>query len=184
MTRLLKIIGSIAVIAGAMIAGAAFFRTSDLDRIHADIAAQYDAVEHIAADDLAGMESGSMILFDVREPEEFGVSHLAAAIRVSPDISAEEFAARFGDMLSGKRAIFYCSVGMRSSIVADRVAGVVRRETRRPPVNLAGGLFRWSNQSRPLVTQGGSGTRAVHPYDEYWGRLIEDRTAISYAPQG
>ncbi|MEO1167879.1 MAG: rhodanese-like domain-containing protein [Pseudomonadota bacterium] len=178
------IFGSIAVIAliGA-VGGALLFQTSDLDRIHAGIAATHDNVDHMSADDLLALGSDEFVLFDVREADEFAVSHLPGAVLVDPGMSAAEFATRFGEKLEGKRAIFYCSVGVRSSILADRVAKLVQNSTGNTPVNLIGGLFKWRNEGRELVTDTGQPTGDIHPYDDYWGRLIEDRETISYLPE-
>lgn len=182
MKKSLIIGGVAALVAIAGIGGAVFWQTSDLERIHQGIAASHDGVEHIAADDFAQLNAGEVILFDVREPDEFKVSHLPGAIQVSPEIGAAEFKERFGDTLKGKQAIFYCSVGVRSTILAERVAGLVERSTGAAPMNLIGGAFQWSNEGRAMITPKGKGTRAIHPFDAYWGRLIKDRGAISYKP--
>lgn len=158
-------------------------RTSDIDRIHAGIAATHGNVEHMTADDFSALGSDEVVLFDVREPDEFAVSHLPDAVLVDPGMSVSEFAARFSDRLSGKRVIFYCSVGVRSSILAERVAKLVEALSGKTPVNLIGGIFRWRNEGLRLVTISGNSASAVHPYDDYWGRLVEDREAVSYLPR-
>jgi len=43
----------------------------------------------------------------------------------------------------------------------------------RPIYNLEGSLFKWANESRPLVDNSGSPTKLVHPYNNVWGRLLE-----------
>ena len=166
----------------AAFAGSAFFQTSDLDRIHAGIEASHENVAHISAGDFAEMPTDGIVLFDVREPEEFAVSHLPGAILVDPDISAAAFESEFAQLLEGKTAIFYCSVGVRSSILAERVSDYVQDETQTAPFNLIGGLFQWSNDNRSMVSVSGEQTDAIHPYDAYWGRLIESREAIRYEP--
>lgn len=178
------IFSGIAVVALiGVVGGALLFQTSDLDRLHAGIAATHDNVEHMAADELLALDRDEFVLFDVREADEFAVSHLPGAVLVDPDMRAAEFAAHFGESLEGKRAIFYCSVGVRSSILADRVAEMVEKSTGNAPVNLIGGLFKWRNENRQLVTVAGQLTGDIHPYDDYWGRLIEDRESISYSPK-
>ncbi|MEP0390674.1 MAG: rhodanese-like domain-containing protein [Erythrobacter sp.] len=181
MKKGLVVSGAIGIALLAAIGGAAFFQTSDLDRIHSGIAANYDTVEHLSADDFSALSPNDVVLFDVREPDEFAVSHLAGAILVEPEITEDDFAERFADKLQGKRAVFYCSVGARSSILADRVAQFVERESGKPPVNLIGGLFQWRNDGRALVSASSGATEAIHPFDDYWGRLIEDEEAISYS---
>ena len=39
--------------------------------------------------------------------------------------------------------------------------------------NLEGSIFRWSGEGRPLVDPKGKSTRLVHPYNPYWGRLLD-----------
>jgi rhodanese-related sulfurtransferase len=166
----------------AALGGIALFQTSDLERIHAGIEASYGSVEHLAAEDFSSLGPNQLMLFDVREQEEFAVSHLPGAILVDPAMTEEDFAQAFAEKLEGKRVVFYCSVGMRSSILADRVAALVERKTGRRPANLIGGLFQWHNNEGVLVSAAGKETNAIHPFDDYWGRLIEDEQAISYLP--
>ena len=44
--------------------------------------------------------------------------------------------------------------------------------------NLKGSIFKWANEGRPLV-QDGKPTHQVHPYNKYWGRLLDQ----SYHPK-
>lgn len=164
----------------AAVTGALFFQTSDLERIHDGIEATHERVEHISADDLAAFPSDEVVLFDVREADEFGVSHLPGAILVNPGMDESEFEERFASILDGKTVVFYCSVGVRSSILAERVADLIEDTTDKAPLNLIGGLFQWSNENRAMISPDGQPTSAIHPYDTYWGRLIENRQAISY----
>ena len=164
----------------AAVTGAIFFQTSDLDRIHDGIEATHQRVDHISADQLIALPTDKVVLFDVREADEFAVSRLPGAIRVDPEMDEYEFEDRFAGILEGKTAVFYCSVGVRSSILAERVADLIEDTTDKAPLNLIGGLFQWSNENRAMVSTGGEPTSAIHPYDSYWGRLIENRQAISY----
>ena len=40
--------------------------------------------------------------------------------------------------------------------------------------NLQGGLFNWVNDGRDIIGHG------VHPFDDFWGRLIKDSRSIRY----
>lgn len=177
----LKIMGIalIAVLAGG---GAMLALEPDLTKIHKDIADDYERVAHIDADAFAQMPADDVVIFDVREPDEYAVSHLPGAILLDPNLSEEDFQERYADTLKGKTAVFYCSVGRRSSHLAERVASTVEAETNQAPINLTGGLFQWSNDQRSLVTKEGGETDAIHPYNAYWGRLIKNRDAIQYTP--
>ena len=153
---------------------------SQLAKIHDDIVSEYQHVSHITSQRLSQFDQADILLFDVREPGEFTVSHLEGAVQIDPDISEAEFKARYAEALAGKRAVFYCSVGRRSSIVAERVASVVKTQTEHTPINLAAGIFGWSNESRAMVSGDGQRTEFVHPYNAYWGRLIENPEIIRY----
>lgn len=172
-------IALIAIIAGA---GTMFALEPDLVKIHKDIEADYEEVSHIDAEALTQMPADDVIIFDVREPEEYAVSHLPGAILLDPNLSEEEFQRKYADTLEGKTAVFYCSVGRRSSNLAERVASTVQAETSHAPVNLIGGLFQWSNDKRSLVTTSGETTDAIHPYNAHWGRLIKNQDIVQYTP--
>jgi rhodanese-related sulfurtransferase len=110
------------------------------------------------------------VLFDVREQEEYELGHLPGAIRVDPDMSAEAFYQAYGDRLAGRPAIFYCSVGVRSSQLAKRLAANPEPERPAAVFNLSGGVFRWVVEGRELVV--GSAPGRLHPYDADWQQLL------------
>lgn len=112
-----------------------------------------------------------VVVIDVRESEEFGVSHLDGAIRVDPDIWTSSFVSRFGKEAAGKTFVFYCSVGVRSSKLAGRVQSKLKELGAAGVYNLEGGIFRWHNENRQLVDGSGE-TQFVHKYDDSWGRLV------------
>lgn len=176
------------VIAGAigfalMLGGAVFYGSTslNLNKIHRTIEADHTDLEHIAAADFMKLNQADVIVFDVREADEYAVSHIDNAIQVDPNLSEDAFFARYGDRLKGKKAIFYCSVGRRSSRFLDRVDEGLAVAGADGGANLIGGIFKWRNQSRPL-RQGTASTGDVHPYNAFWGKLIEDKDAIRYAP--
>ncbi len=135
------------------------------------IESEFPEVRHISADALAGkMREGSAppwLLLDIREPAEFGVSHLKSA-KLAPD------AASALTLLAGtdksREIVVYCSVGYRSSEVAQALRQAGYRNT----VNLRGGIFGWANAMRPLY-RGNRRVSQVHPYNRDWGRLLEKR---------
>lgn len=105
-------------------------------------------------------------LLDVRTAEEWNVSHLPGARRIDPGTSAEM-------ALPGASrdvpVVTYCAVGYRSAELATRLraAGFTHVQ------NLEGSIFQWANEHRPLVRDG-EGTARVHPYSNFWGRLLAD----------
>ncbi len=123
---------------------------------------------------LSGQDSSEVLLFDVRKEEEFRVSHLKKAIRIDPGTSGQEFLEQYGKLLENKEAVFYCSVGKRSSIMVERVKGVLNEIHPKALYNLRGGIFRWYNSGYPVYNDSAE-TDSVHPYNKIWGQLIQKR---------
>ena len=105
------------------------------------------------------------VILDVRQAEEFGVSHLAGARRVDPDSKVEGLKPL---VATNQAVVVYCSVGYRSSELARRLmkSGVTN------VFNLEGSIFQWANEGRALTGTNGPAT-AVHPYSERWGALLK-----------
>jgi rhodanese-related sulfurtransferase len=102
------------------------------------------------------------LLLDVRTQAEFDVSHLRGAQRVEPGTDGADI-----ELPPGRPVVVYCSVGYRSGQLgrALQARGVDVH-------NLAGGLFQWANEGRPMV-RGADTVGVVHPYDLEWGRFVE-----------
>jgi rhodanese-related sulfurtransferase len=166
------------------LAALAFFGNSPdaLEDVHATIVGGYPNVSHISPAEYAVLDDTDLLVFDTREKDEFAVSHLRGAIQVAPDMSAEDFFRHYGDKAQGKIVVFYCSVGVRSSKFAEKTQSQLKASGAIRVVNLERGLFGWHNDKRPLISNGTGSTEAIHPYDEFWGRLIERKQLTSYAP--
>lgn len=106
-----------------------------------------------------------LVLLDVREAEEFAVSHLRGA---RPAPSKAEALRVLRGVPANRRIVVYCSVGYRSS----ELAGFLTEKGYRRVYNLEGSIFRWANEGRP-VYRGEERVRVVHPYDNDWGRLLK-----------
>ncbi len=170
----------LAAIVGAVIY---FLMGSDnkkLSQVHQAIQHQFPEVDHIDTQTLITMAPEDVILFDVREQAEFRVSHLKNAVRVDPTISAEEFVQTFAAQSKGKKAVFYCSVGQRSSDLANRAAQPLLSSGAKAVYNLENGIFGWHNEGRDIVQSDGAVTRYVHGYDRLWGRLVKDQKHTRY----
>jgi rhodanese-related sulfurtransferase len=152
------------------------------DKIHRDIVTKYSDVKHLSAVEFQGMGKSAVVVFDVREVDEFAVSHINGAVRVDPDIELAEFANKYAVQLAGKTAVFYCSVGRRSSDLLSQLNGMLKTNGAVAAYNLNGGVFRWHNEQRPLMNENQQKTAFIHPYNFYWGRLIDNRSAIRYKP--
>ncbi len=113
-----------------------------------------------------------VVLIDVREPEEFAVSHLQGAVRAT---SIEHAVALVDGAPDAATIVAYCSVGYRSAGLVAALAARGRTQV----YNLEGSIFRWANENRPLY-RGDRPVRQVHPFDESWGALLQaDRRAYS-----
>jgi rhodanese-related sulfurtransferase len=120
-----------------------------------------------------------VVVFDVRDKTEFDVSRLAGAIRVDPGITATEFMRRHGASVAGKTVLLYCSVGVRSSRLAQRIDRSVRAAGSNGAFNLLGGVFSWHNTGRRLVSIGGD-TDKVHAFNRDWAQYLDFNNLAVY----
>lgn len=161
-----------------------------LARIEADIERAFPGVGQVPPDELArrlaqqarepvDASTQGIVLFDVREPEEFAVGHLPGAVRMDPGARTEDVLIALKSEGAGAcpQVVFYCSVGVRSSILAERARDGLKKAGCPDPGNLRGGVFAWHNQQRMLVNAKGP-TSFVHPYDRRWGRLLIRQDAV------
>ena len=143
-----------------------------LDEVVRDISEEFDEVPRISTGELDAWLSDASrrdpLLLDVREPEEFAVSHLPGAIRVDPDATAESLKSRLKD---AEAIVVYCSVGHRSSVLAQRLIDARWSDVK----NLEGSIFQWANEGRAVVDAAGKRTPRVHPYNERYGRLLKKK---------
>jgi len=83
--------------------------------------------------------------------------------------------------IDGADIVFYCSVGVRSSDLAVLAAQRLKQGGAGRIANLRGGVFRWHNETRPLVSRG-QATQLVHPYDSIWKNLVERDHLTAHEP--
>jgi rhodanese-related sulfurtransferase len=154
-----------------------------LSGVETELRRSFPKVAIVAPADLDKLKkSGTgVVILDVRSEQEFAVSHIAGAQRVDPGLSAAQFKAMLGAQIAGKTIVVYCSVGQRSSTLANRIEDVAKQSGAHGVYNLQGGIFRWHNENRPLIGPAGA-TDEVHPYSASAARLIERKDGIAYAP--
>lgn len=130
------------------------------------VRARYPSVAQLSVAELEQRAASTTppLLLDARAPAEFAQSQLAGA-RSTPDEDAA--VATLNGVAPGTEIVVYCSVGMRSSALAERLAarGFTRVE------NLEGGIFAWANAGKPTF-RGAAREDRVHPYDKSWGSLL------------
>ncbi len=128
------------------------------------LALVFPAVAEITAVDLAARIAAGAptLLLDVRQPDEYAVSRIPAAIATPPDAPAGAMLAAHAPA-PGTLIVCACSVGFRSARqVALLVAGGWPHVA-----NLRGGIFRWALERRGL-----EGGHRVHPFNAAWGLLL------------
>ena len=153
---------------------------SALSAKHEKIMQDFPGIAHISSDELQHIETNKALIFDIRKTDEYNVSHIAGAILVSPKMSANSFLEKYNDAAKGKTVIFYCSVGQRSSIFAKRVQDGLKNSGTVAVFNLKGGLFDWHNENLPLVTTSNEPTEYIHPYNKFWGRMVNQKSKTRY----
>jgi rhodanese-related sulfurtransferase len=165
------------LITGFLILGFALLglRSVDWFLLKKSLRHKFNKIEWIStselADWLATKRRPAPVLLDVRTPEEWDVSHLPGARRVDPSASAENVAA---GLSKETPIVTYCAVGYRSGEMADRLSAAGFTNVR----NLEGSIFQWANEHRPLV-RGEERVSRVHPYNTFWGRLLNDDARAS-----
>ena len=133
---------------------------------------EFPSVKSVSTDQLRSRyeEAGEILplVIDVREVDEFGVSHLGDALNLETAQAIVNMVAQRG---LGKETeiVVYCSVGYRSAVVAADLQelGFTR------VFNLEHSLFDWANKGYPMIDSNGS-TDKVHPFNRAWSVLVDD----------
>lgn len=125
---------------------------------------KFDDVRQITTDELsswlADTNRTTPALLDIRMEEEFAVSRLPNAQRISPNAK--------GDVLNpylNEPVVVYCAVGYRSAQMARRLQALGHTNV----FNLEGAIFAWAEAGLPL--EGGD---KVHPYNAMGRRMLRD----------
>ncbi len=134
------------------------------------IRAKYPEVAQLSTDSLQTMLDASLkaerpLLLDVREKEEYGVSHLKDAVSA---LTEKEALRALEGVAPDRPVVLYCSVGYRSS----EMARFLQKRGLEKVYNLEGSIFAWANEGRP-VYRGEERVHKVHPYDRVWGKLLK-----------
>ena len=135
----------------------------DLDwtSVKSEIRTQFPSVAQISTEQLEQwLVTESPLLLDARSPEEYAVSHLQNA-----DLATSQTALK--DVGKDTLVVVYCSVGYRSSRLAEKLADAGYENV----YNLEGSIFQWVNEGR-AVYRGSQRVKQVHPYDDHWGKLL------------
>ena len=101
-----------------------------------------------------------MVIVDVRDREEYAVSHLKNAVNI-----VEPGKMNFE---KDRLIVAYCSVGYRSAEFVSKA----RKLGYTNIYNYLGSIFEWANNGNP-VYRNGEAVNKVHPYSSYWGNLLK-----------
>ncbi|MDB5241107.1 MAG: rhodanese [Spirosoma sp.] len=104
----------------------------------------------------------NVVLLDTRSKAEYDVSHLPNAQWVGYD---DFDIKRVQKIAKQANVVVYCSVGVRSERVGEKLLGAGYEHIH----NLYGSLFEWVNEGNPVVDQQGKPTQRVHAYSRLWG---------------
>ena len=133
---------------------------------------KFPEIKWIRTDELASWQEDTgqpqPVLLDARTSPEFAVSHLRGALPIDPYHPSLR---TLRGISKDSAIVVYSSAGYRGA----RVASWLRNAGYTTVVNLAGGLFKWANEGRPIVRDQGRPTAMVHPYDQRWGLLVDGK---------
>jgi rhodanese-related sulfurtransferase len=108
----------------------------------------------------------SVILIDVRNKEEYEISHLKNSMNFpQKKFKTEQISHNSKD----KKIVLYCSVGYRSEMVAEKLNKAGYKNI----INLYGGIFEWVNRGFPIYDCDQKLTKKVHAYSRSWGIWLE-----------
>ncbi len=129
---------------------------------------EYPGFEHLRPATLASLMEANrnVLIIDVRRAEEFQVSHIPGAAHLD---NADKIARYLATAAPLPEFVVFCSAsGVRS-------ARLLREMPEKWPLtgaNLAGGIFAWANEGRPLINEAGEAVRQVHPESRFHGRFL------------
>lgn len=166
------VLGALLVLAAIAFAARAFLRLAWIER---QIRRSFPQVRQVSGEELERrLAAGEkIVLLDVRRPEEFAVSHLPGARWLDP----RETRPALPGVDPATPVVAYCSVGWRSSQLAERLAAAGYRNV----ANLEGAIFEWTREGRPLF-QGERQVAKVHPYSPVWEFLVP-KNRRAYQPE-
>lgn len=113
----------------------------------------------------------SIVLLDTREKREFTVSHLPNASFFGYETPNYDL---INELDTSQLIVVYCSIGVRSQDVAKEL----QQRGFNNVFNLYGGIFLWADQFRPMFSSSNDDTDAIHGYNKYWGRWINNAPVV------
>ena len=152
-----------------LFAGIALLNSPTWTQVDWWLAHRFADIETISTDQLEKLlldarQNPQRVLLDIRSAEEFAVSRIPGARHVPPDTVVDFAERELASLDRSQLIVVYCAVGVRSAAAARDLKFLGYTQVK----NLRGSLFQWANEGRAL-----EGATAVHPYNEYWGQLLQ-----------
>lgn len=139
------------------------------NEVHAWLREHFSDVRHLSVDELQAWRNDPSrappVLVDIRSNSEQAVSRIEGACLTQSEADA---IAKLRDLPRDTPIVTYCAVGLRSA----RLARELDKAGFRNVQNFAGSIFAWANRGLPLTNATGA-TSVAHPYDAYWGALLD-----------
>jgi len=112
------------------------------------------------------LDGNEFLILDVREREEFEVSHLKGAVLAS-EVDLEI-------LRTDQPILVYCTVGYRST----ELGATLTKKGFSDIYNLEGGLIRWKNEGFKVYNIHEQPTDSIHVYSDIFGLLLTDGQAV------
>ncbi|GAB5524563.1 MAG: hypothetical protein Roseis2KO_24350 [Roseivirga sp.] len=127
----------------------------------------YHGVKNCTSQDVTALVSDeNLLILDVRQREEYEVSHLKGAV-LADDVD-------FKRLETDQPILVYCTVGFRST----ELGTTLTHNGFSHIYNLEGGLIGWKNQGKPVYNQKEQLTDSVHVYSSLFGVLLKKGLAV------
>lgn len=128
-------------------------------------------VPHVTVEEFIAMSKNEVYVLDIREDEEFQVSHLKNARNVGYfwfDMR------KIYDIPLDAEIVLYCSIGTRSEKIAQKLIHAGYKKVH----NLYGGIFEWVNAGQPVYKKNGVQTSEIHTHTRNLARWVEKGTKV------
>ena len=107
-------------------------------------------------------------ILDIREPEEYKVSHIPGAQFFGYKNPSWE---KLNDLDKDESIVLYCSIGYRSEKMGEKLIKKGFTNVR----NLYGSIFEWANQGLPMENIKNETVPKVHGYNKRWSKWVNNQ---------
>ena len=112
------------------------------------------------------LSKNSYTILDVRDENEFEVSHINGALRYEEHL--------LENLDPNKPLLVYCTIGVRSNRLAKSLADLGFKKI----IELKDGLIGWSNAQLPMVNSSNDTTDSIHVYNQYFSTFLKKGTPV------